>query len=147
MSNTLAITMESSPSDEAGNQTNNMHSNQVTILIVDDNDDNLVLLNYALEELGYAIIQGSCGRDAIDLASRYTPNLILLDVLLPDMSGMAVVKCLRRQPATRHIPIIAVTALARPVERSKIIAAGFNAYISKPYMLDELYALVKQYLD
>ena len=138
--------MKSPPLDKAANQVSDANSRQTTTLIVDDNDDNLVLLSYALEELGYSTVQASCGADAIELATSHTPDLILLDVLLPDISGLAVVKHLRRQPSTRRVPIIAVTALARPVERSKIIAAGFTAYIAKPYMLDELYVLIRRYL-
>ena len=117
-----------------------------TILIVDDNVDNLLLLSYALEDLGHSTIQGSCGSDAIELAAKHRPDLILLDILLPDMNGMTVVNHLRKQPKTRRVPIIAVTALARPAEQSKIIKAGFTNYIAKPYMLDELYELIDRYL-
>lgn len=127
-------------------QNESLHSKRPTILIVDDNDDNLLLLSYAFEDLGYSTIQGSCGSDAIELAAIHTPDLILLDILLPDMNGMAVIRHLRRRSELRHVPIIAVTALARAVERSKIIAAGFTAYIAKPYMLDELYALIGRYI-
>lgn len=123
-----------------------LHSKQPTVLIIDDNDDNLLLLSYALEELGCSTVQGSSGRDAIELAATHTPDLILLDILLPDMNGMTVIKHLRRHAALRRIPIIAVTALARAAERSEITAAGFTAYISKPYMLDELYSLVGRYI-
>lgn len=123
-----------------------LHSKRPTILIVDDNDDNLLLLSYALEELGCSTIQGSSGSDAIELATTHTPDLILLDILLPDMNGMTVIEHLRRHAALRHAPIIAVTALARAAERSKIIAAGFTAYIAKPYMLDELYSLIGRYI-
>ncbi|MGD1857809.1 MAG: response regulator [Leptolyngbyaceae cyanobacterium] len=116
------------------------------ILIVDDDEDNLLLLSYALEDMGYSTIQGSCGSDAIDLAAEHSPALIFLDVLLPDMNGMTVVRHLRRYSATRYTPIVAVTALARDVERKKIIASGFTAYIAKPYMLDELYRIAKRYM-
>ena len=143
----LVVTMDSVSTDKAnewlGAPTS---SRRATVLIVDDNDDNLLLLSYALEEIGYATIQGSCGSDAIELATRHVPDLVLLDILLPDMNGMTVIRHLRRRPQMRQVPIIAVTALARPSERSKIIAAGFTAYISKPYMLDELYALISSYL-
>lgn len=123
-----------------------LHSKRPTILIIDDNDDNLLLLSYALEEIGCSTVQGSSGSDAIELAATHTPDLILLDILLPDMNGMTVIRHLRRHAALRHVPIIAVTALARAVERSKITAAGFTAYIAKPYMLDELYSLVGRYI-
>ena len=134
------------PSDKADDRSNNPFTGQANILVIDDNDDNLVLLSYALEELGYFAVQGSCGSDAIELAARYFPDLVLLDILLPDMNGMTVIKHLRKQPQMRDVPIIAVTALARAAERSKIIAAGFTDYIAKPYMLDELYALIQRYV-
>ena len=124
-----------------------LSSQRPTILVIDDNDDNLLLLSYALEDMGYFIVKGSCGGDAIDLAAKHAPDLILLDILLPDMNGMTVIGHLRRQPGMQTVPIIAVTALARTVERAKIIAAGFTAYISKPYMLEELYALISRYIN
>lgn len=138
--------MNSVPTNQKSNHLSSAGSSGATILIVDDNYDNLLLLSYALEEFGYSAIQGTCGNDAIDLAAKSTPDLVLLDILLPDMNGMNVVRHLRKQEKTRHVPIIAVTALARPLERSKIIAAGFTDYISKPYMLDELHDLVSRYI-
>ena len=135
--------MDSAATDKADALPNLKRS---VILIVDDNDDNLLLLQYVLEDLGYATVQGSCGNDAIELAASHTPDLVLLDILLPDMNGMTVIKHLRQQPKMRHVPIIAVTALARKIEKSKIIAAGFNGYIAKPYMIDELYTLVSRYI-
>lgn len=136
--------MDSVPPKGASNKFNQTQ-HTTTVLIVDDNEDNLLLLSYALDELGYSIIQGSCGEEAIELAAQCRPDLILLDILLPDMNGTTVIRHLRHQRGLKNIPIIAVTALARPVEKSKIIAAGFTAYLSKPYMLDELQALVTHY--
>lgn len=129
--------------DRPGNSSSSCTS---TILIIDDNVDNLLLLSYALEDLGHSTVQGSCGRDAIELAAKHRPDLILLDIILPDMNGMTVISHLRKQPKMKRIPIIAVTALARPVEQSRIIKAGFTSYIAKPYMLDELYKLIDRYL-
>lgn len=117
-----------------------------TVLVIDDHDDNLLLLDYIFEDLGYATIQGSSGKDAIDLTAKHRPDLILLDILLPDMNGMTVIHHLRRLPGMRSIPIIAVTALASKLDRAKIIAAGFTEYLSKPYMIDELATIVNQYL-
>lgn len=125
---------------------NLLHSQQPLILIIDDNDDNLLLLYYVLEDLGYRTVKGASGKEAIELAAKHTPDLVLLDIRLPDMNGITVIGHLRRQPKMRHVPIIAVTALARTVEKSKIIAAGFNAYIAKPYMIEELCALISRYV-
>ena len=137
--------MDSVPPSKAGDQSN--QSQQTTILVVDDNEDNLLLLSYVLEESGYLAVQGSCGEEAIDLAAQCKPDLILLDILLPDMNGMIVIRHLRKQRALRNVPIIAVTALARPTEQANIIAAGFTDYIAKPYMLDDIQALIARYID
>ncbi|MEC4983221.1 MAG: response regulator, partial [Oscillatoria sp. PMC 1076.18] len=69
------------------------------------------------------------------------------DILLPDIDGIEVISQLRQNPKTKHIPVIAVTALATPPEREKIIAAGCDEYISKPFMIDELEAKVNYYLS
>lgn len=119
---------------------------QPIILIVDDDDDNLLLLSYVLEDLGYFTVQGRSGQEAIDLAAKHAPSLILLDVLLPDMNGTNVVHHIRKRLRMRHTPIIAVTALARPVDQTRILAAGFTEYLSKPYMLDELGAAINRYM-
>ena len=138
--------MDSAASNESDDGTNTSSpSKQPTILIVDDHDDNLLLLRYALEDLGCSIVQASCGSDALELAAQHSFDLILLDILLPDISGMTVVSHLRHRLGMQKVPIIAVTALARATEKSDIIAAGFTAYLSKPYMIDELYTLIKRY--
>ncbi|MEO0348447.1 MAG: response regulator [Cyanobacteria bacterium P01_A01_bin.15] len=138
--------MGSTSSNGIGRLNGSSSLRQPIILIVDDDDDNLLLLSYALEDLGYFTVQGRSGQEAIDLATRHAPNLILLDVLLPDMNGTVVIRHIRKRLKMRHTPIIAVTALARPVDQAKILAAGFTEYLSKPYMLDELGAAVERYL-
>ncbi len=117
------------------------------ILAVDDNLDNLVLLQYQLEDsVASTIVTATTGNSAFLMAMRMQPSLILLDVLLPDMSGFEVVRRLRRCPLTAATPIIAVTALARRQDRDRILAAGFDAYISKPYDVDDLEALITRHL-
>lgn len=117
-----------------------------TVLIVDDHGDSLLLLSYIFEDLGYSTIQGSSGREAIDLTAKHQPDLILLDILLPDMNGLTVIRHLRKLPGMQRTPIIAVTALVSKLDRSKIIAAGFTEYLSKPYMIDDVADVVNQYL-
>lgn len=116
------------------------------ILAVEDNEDNLLLLSYALESLGCKLI---CQKDSLTtvlVAKEYQPDLILLDILLPGMSGIDVVRSLKQEPLTSHIAAIAVTALASAEDREQILNAGFNDYISKPYMIEDLEALVRRYL-
>lgn len=124
----------------------NYESELPLILAVEDNDDNLLLLSYALESIGCKLI---CQKDSLStvlIAKEYQPDLILLDILLPGLSGIDVVRSLKQEPLTRHITTIAVTALASSEDRERILRAGFNDYISKPYMIEDLEDMVRRYL-
>jgi CheY-like chemotaxis protein len=116
------------------------------ILAVEDNDDNLLLLSYFLESLGCKLICQKDSSTTVLVAKEYQPDLILLDILLPSLSGIDVVRSLKKEPLTRNIAAIAVTALASAEDRERILRAGFNDYISKPYMLEDLEAMVYRYL-
>ena len=120
--------------------------NQPIILAVDDDEDNLLLLTEVLRAFECLVISASQGEGAVLLAENYQPDLILLDVMLPDFSGIEVVHRLRQNPQTKKIPVIAVTALARAEDRDCLLLAGCNDYISKPYMLDEMEAVIRRYL-
>lgn len=115
------------------------------ILAVDDDNDNLVLLQYVLELFDCATICEADSRVALSYAKSHQPDLILLDIVLPNMNGIEFVQHIRRDAHTANIPVIAVTALARAEDREQLLAAGFNGYISKPYMLDELEAVIRHY--
>ncbi|NMG11200.1 response regulator [Brasilonema sp. UFV-L1] len=116
------------------------------ILAVEDNEDNLLLLSYALESIGCKLIcQKDCSTTLL-VAKEYQPDLILLDILLPGVSGIDIVRSLKQEPLTSHIAAIAVTALASAEDRERILSAGFNDYISKPYMIEDLESLVRRYL-
>ena len=119
---------------------------QPLVLVVDDNADNLLLLSFVVEQLNCQIITAENGHTTLELAQKYQPALILLDMMLPDMDGMAVFAHLRQNPSTQKIPVIAVTAMAREQDRDRIILAGCNAYVSKPYSVDELEKLLSCYL-
>ncbi|HEY9794748.1 MAG TPA: response regulator [Leptolyngbyaceae cyanobacterium] len=116
------------------------------ILAVDDDEDNLLLLAYALEPLGCSLLTAVDGRSALSFARSYQPDLILLDVLMPYMNGVEVVSQLREDPKIKTIPVIAVTALAIAEDRERLLQVGFNDYISKPYMLEDIEASVRRYL-
>jgi len=116
------------------------------ILAVDDDEDNLLLLAYSLEPLGCSLLTAVDGRSALSLARSYQPDLILLDVLMPYMNGVEVVSQLREDPKIKTIPVIAVTALAIAEDRERLLQVGFNDYISKPYMLEDIEASVRRYL-
>ena len=120
---------------------------QPLVLVVDDNEDNLLLLAFVVEQLDCQIITALDGKTALDLAQDYHPSLILLDMMLPDMDGMEVLSHLKQNPITKTIPVIAVTAMAREQDRDRILLAGCNEYVSKPYAVDELEMLLRSYLD
>jgi CheY-like chemotaxis protein len=122
------------------------NSQQPLILAVEDNDDNLLLMSYALESLGCKFICQTDSYSTVLVAKVYQPDLIILDILLPTFNGIDVVRYLKQDPLTYHIPVLAVTALATKEDRERILLAGFNDYISKPYMLEDLEAVVRRLL-
>ena len=116
-----------------------------TVLIVDDNELSLKLFNDLLEHRGYTILSTATGEAAIELARQHSPNLILMDIQLPDISGTEAARQLKQEEQTRTIPIIAVTAFAMSGDEAKIIASGCDAYIAKPFNLVELLNLIKRW--
>ena len=117
------------------------------ILAVEDNEDNLLIIDYVVDSLNCRFIGEADGKNTLSIARKTQPNLILLDIMLPGTNGIDLFYELRQDSSTKHIPIIAVTALARAEERQRIIEAGFDAYISKPYMLEEIEELICHYLN
>ncbi len=126
----------------------NLHSvtSKPLILAVDDDWDNLLLLAYALEPLGCGLLTASDGLTALRRAQTHHPDIILLDVLMPYMDGTEVVSRLKKDAKTKTIPVIAVTALARKEDQERLLGAGFDNYLSKPYMIEDIEALVRHYL-
>ncbi len=105
---------------------------QRTVLIVEDNELNMKLFNDLLVAHGYRIIQTRNGFDAMELARTHRPDLILMDIQLPEISGLEVTRWLKDDDDLRHIPIIAVTAFAMKGDEERIRSGGCEAYISKP---------------
>jgi CheY-like chemotaxis protein len=119
---------------------------QPLIMAVEDHDDSLLLISYALESIGCRFIcQMDCSTTVL-VAKEYQPDLIMLDILLPGLSGIDVVRHLKQEPLTCKIPVIAVTALASREDRNRILQAGFDDYISKPYMIEDLEAIIRRAL-
>jgi CheY-like chemotaxis protein len=116
------------------------------ILIVDDNEDNRLLLHDILALHGHQILEAENGADGISLAGREQPDLILMDIQMPVMNGMEAGALLKKGAATRDIKLIAITSFAMAGDRERLLAAGFNDYISKPINTRELPALVKRHL-
>ena len=117
-----------------------------TVLAVDDDQDSLILLSYIIEDFPCLFFCETDGQAALELILASKPNLVLLDVRLPRLSGFDIIRTLKSSADTAAIPVIAVTALAGKQQRQKLLEAGFNYYICKPYSLTDLQAVVKRYL-
>lgn len=116
------------------------------VLAVDDDRDNLLLLDYVLENFYCSSFCEGNARAALRLAQRIKPSLILMDILMPELNGIEILRYLKANPNTCHIPVIAVTAMARKDDREKLLAEGFSGYVSKPYLLHDLEREIGRYL-
>ena len=116
------------------------------VLIVEDNELNMKLFNDLLEANGYQVIQTRDGLSALDLARKHRPDLILMDIQLPEVSGIEVTKWLKEDDALHHIPVIAVTAFAMKGDEERIRQGGCEAYISKPISVARFLETVATYL-
>jgi two-component system cell cycle response regulator DivK len=117
-----------------------------TVLIVEDNELNMKLFHDLLEAHGYRTIQTRNGIEALDLARQHRPNLILMDIQLPEVSGLEVTKWLKEDDDLRAIPVIAVTAFAMKGDEERIRQGGCEAYISKPISVSKFIETVKVYI-
>ena len=116
------------------------------VMIVEDNELNMKLFNDLLEAQNYETIQTSNGLEALDLARAHRPDLILMDIQLPEVSGLEVTKWLKEDDELARIPVIAVTAFAMKGDEERIRQGGCEAYISKPISVMRLLETVKSYL-
>jgi two-component system cell cycle response regulator DivK len=116
------------------------------ILVVEDNEKNRKLVRDVLTFKGYTIVEADNGEDGVRLAQERVPKLILMDIQLPGIDGIEALRRIRANDATRAIPIIAVTASAMDRDRQQIMAAGFDAYQSKPLNVKEFIAAVEAIL-
>ena len=117
-----------------------------TIMVVEDYDDTRLLLRQALEAKGYRVLEAINGQEAVDLSMREHPDLILMDLDLPILDGIAATQQIRQQSQMTEVPIIAVTAYPMSYTRVKAFARGCNGYVAKPIDLTELDELIKSHL-
>ena len=117
------------------------------ILVVEDNLDNYELVRTILELAGFDTFLAVNGRDGVTAARKQMPDLILMDMSMPEMDGWDATKRIREDPETAHIPMIALTVHTLPVERKRALDAGVNAYLSKPYDAAQLIKLVESTLE
>jgi two-component system cell cycle response regulator DivK len=118
-----------------------------TVLVVEDNDLNMKLFHDLLEAHGYQILQTKNGRDALRLAREHHPDLILMDIQLPEISGLEVTKLIKSDDSLRQIPVVAVTAFAMKGDEEKIREGGCEAYIAKPISVAHFIATVERFLN
>ncbi|ELS30387.1 response regulator [Pseudanabaena catenata USMAC16] len=117
------------------------------ILLADDNPINIETFANYLTSRGYRVILAANGQEAIDLAIAQKPNLVLMDIQMPVLDGIAAIEIIRANPFLKHIPIVALTALAMQGDREKCMAVGANEYLAKPVQLSHLTATIQRLLS
>jgi len=117
------------------------------ILVVEDNQLNMKLFRDVLLATGYRTLEATTGGEAVDMASEHTPDLVLMDIQLPDIGGVEALGRLRADERTASLPVVALTAQAMDGDRERFLAAGFNGYLSKPVNVADLIATVKHYCE
>ncbi len=118
-----------------------------TILVVEDNELNMKLFHDLLEAHGYNILQTKDGMEALRMAREHRPDLILMDIQLPEVSGLEVTKWIKEDEDLKSIPVIAITAFAMKGDEEKIREGGCEAYIAKPISVTSFLETVQKYLN
>lgn len=117
------------------------------VLVVDDNYDNVAFACGSLDIFGYEYLMAMNGKAAIEMAMENLPDLILLDIVMPEMSGITVAQTLKNNPVTKHIHLIAITGLTHPKHKEEILIAGCDDYLCKPYFIEDLESKVGRVLS
>lgn len=117
------------------------------VLVVEDNEKSMKLFRDVLRVTGYRTLEATTGAQAIELAAEHAPDLVLMDIRLPDIDGVEALSRLRADERTASIPVLALTAQAMQGDRERILAVGFDGYIAKPVNVVELVGVVRRYCD
>src|SRR5918999_1182496 len=112
------------------------------ILIVEDNEKNMKLVRDVLQHKGHDTLEAVTGLDGVRLATERKPDIILMDIQLPDIDGITALGQIRSNPETERIPVIAVSASVMPDEQQRIVASGFDAYVTKPINMKDFLGVV-----
>jgi two-component system, cell cycle response regulator DivK len=115
------------------------------VLVVEDNERNMKLFRDVLAATGFRTLEATTGREAIDLALEHGPDLVLMDIQLPDLDGVQALHRLRGDARTATIPVLALTAQAMRGDRERFLAEGFDGYVSKPVNVRELIGIVREH--
>ncbi|MCE9658723.1 MAG: response regulator [Burkholderiales bacterium] len=118
-----------------------------TILIVEDNEKNMKLVRDILRHNGHATIEAVTGEDGVRLALEAQPDLVLMDIQLPDIDGIEALRRIREAPLLDGVPVVAVSASVMPDDHQKILRSGFDAFVTKPINLKQFLDTVKRFLE
>jgi CheY-like chemotaxis protein len=118
-----------------------------TILLAEDNETNIIMTRDMLQRKGYQVSIARNGLEAIARAREIHPDIILMDIQMPELDGLETTRRIRAEASLAHIPIIALTALAMPGDRERCLAAGANDYLCKPVSLQELLKVIETQLQ
>lgn len=117
-----------------------------TVLLVEDNEDNRIIYSTVLRHLGYEVVEALDGTRAIELARSVKPDIILMDISIPEIDGWEATRILKQDPVTKEIPIIALTAHALADDRERATAMGFTSYLAKPVEPRAVVAEVRRWI-
>jgi CheY-like chemotaxis protein len=118
-----------------------------TVLVVDDMSDNLILISLSLQDMGYRVVTASNGADALNVAKLARPDLILMDIAMPQQDGLAATRRIREEAELQTVPVIALTAFDTDGFRQAAFDAGFDGYLTKPIDFDRLRSLMARLLS
>ena len=116
-----------------------------TVLYIEDNEFNRKIVRQLLARTSYKLMEAVDGESGVAMAAEHAPDLVLMDVQLPKLSGLDATRAIRSDPRTAHVPVIVVTSFALSGDESKAMAAGASAYLAKPYSPRELMALIRRF--
>lgn len=119
---------------------------RLTVMVVDDNEDLREMLRYMVERLGYRVVEAENGHEAIEIVRHRCPDLILMDLSMPVMDGLAATRLLRTIEEMYHVPIVAISANRREQSQAAALAAGCNEYLTKPVNFHQLQSLLGNWL-
>ncbi|MEM9508559.1 MAG: response regulator [Cyanobacteria bacterium P01_E01_bin.35] len=128
------------------NFTEHSKGDRPLVLIVDNDRDNLLLIGCVVESMGLNYVVTNESQQCLNLAEELLPDIILLDIVMPKMSGLEIAIILKQSEQLSHIPLLAVTGLTKNKDRQKLVEAGFDDYLSKPYLIEELEAKLDKLL-
>jgi two-component system, cell cycle response regulator DivK len=117
------------------------------VLVVEDNEKNMKLFRDVLQAAGYSTLEATTGGQAVELATEHVPDLVLMDIQLPDIDGIEALGRLRADERTASLPVLALTAQAMEGDRERFLAAGFDGYLSKPVNVADFVTTVKRYCE